>query len=88
MNHLPVLPYLLFSNIMGKHGYFPFIADRELINQQLDNFYTFLQSTTLRAGKVPVRAIAPSLPPAQSLILQSNQHGKPPAIGNENHPLK
>jgi hypothetical protein len=45
---------------------FPFIADRKLINQQLDNFYTFLQSTTLRAGKVPVRAIAPSLPPAQS----------------------
>ena len=45
---------------------FPFIADRELINQQLDNFHAFLESTTLRAGKVQVRAIAPSLPPTQS----------------------
>ena len=41
---------------------FPFIADRDLINEQLDNFYSFLESTTLRAGKEPVRAIAPSLP--------------------------
>ena len=41
---------------------FPFIADRDLINDQLDNFYSFLESTTLRAGKEPVRAIAPSLP--------------------------
>jgi len=49
----------------GQTWLFPFIADRELIDQQLDNFHTFLQSTTLRAGKDPVRAIAPSLPPAQ-----------------------
>ena len=45
---------------------FPFIANRKLVNEQLDNFYTFLGSTTLRAGKAPVRAIAPSLPPAQA----------------------
>ena len=45
---------------------FPFIANRELVNEQLDNFYAFLGSTTLRAGKTPVRAIAPSLPPAQA----------------------
>ena len=44
---------------------FPFIADRALIDKELENFYSFLQSTTLRAGKTPVRAIAPSLPPAQ-----------------------
>lgn len=44
---------------------FPFIADRELIDKEMENFYSFLQSTTLRAGKTPVRAIAPSLPPAQ-----------------------
>ncbi len=43
---------------------FPFIADRQLIDQQIDNFYGFLSSTTLRAGKAPVRAIAPTLPPA------------------------
>jgi len=41
---------------------FPFIADRDLINQQVNNFYGFLESTTLRAGKAPVRAISPSLP--------------------------
>jgi hypothetical protein len=45
---------------------FPFIANRKLVNEQLDNFYTFLGSTTLRAGKTPVRAVAPSLPPAQA----------------------
>jgi len=45
---------------------FPFIADRILIDEELDRFYGFLDSTTLRAGKTPVRAIAPSLPPAQS----------------------
>ena len=44
---------------------FPFIADRALIDMELDNFYSFLQSTTLRAGKTPVRAIAPSLPPTK-----------------------
>jgi hypothetical protein len=44
---------------------FPFIADRKLIDEELDRFYGFLKSTTLRAGKTPVRAIAPSLPPAQ-----------------------
>ena len=44
---------------------FPFIADRVLVDKELENFYSFLQSTTLRAGKTPVRAIAPSLPPAQ-----------------------
>ena len=44
---------------------FPFIADRALIDKELENFYSFLQSTTLRAGKTPVRAIAPSLPPVQ-----------------------
>ena len=41
---------------------FPFIADRDLIDKQLENFYTFLGSTTLREGKSPVRAFAPSLP--------------------------
>ena len=46
----------------GQTWLFPFIADRELINQQSDNFYTFLESTTLRAGKTPVRAIAPAVP--------------------------
>jgi hypothetical protein len=45
---------------------FPFIANKKLVNEQLDNFYTFLGSTTLRAGKTPVRAIAPSLPHAQT----------------------
>lgn len=45
---------------------FPFIANRKLVNEQLDNFYAFLGSTTLRAGKAPVRAVAPSLPPAQA----------------------
>ena len=45
---------------------FPFIANRKLVNEQLDNFYTFLGSTTLRAGKTPVRAVAPSLPPSQA----------------------
>ena len=44
---------------------FPFIADRALIVKELENFYSFLLSTTVRAGKTPVRAIAPSLPPAQ-----------------------
>ena len=49
----------------GQTWLFPFIADRDLINQQTDNFYTFLKSTTLRAGKAPVRAIArKSAPPA------------------------
>ena len=46
----------------GQTWLFPFIADRELINQQFDSFCTFLESTTLRAGKEPVRAIAPALP--------------------------
>ena len=50
----------------GQTWLFPFIADRDLINQQTDNFYTFLKSTTLRAGKAPVRAIAPSLSPVQA----------------------
>jgi hypothetical protein len=45
---------------------FPFIADRHLDRCGVGNFYSFLQSTTLRAGKEPVRAIAPSLPPAQT----------------------
>ncbi len=45
---------------------FPFIADRDLIDEQLSNFYDFLESTSLRSGKSPVRAIAPSLPPSQS----------------------
>jgi len=44
---------------------FPFIADKRLVRDQLDNFYAFLGSTILRAGKTPVRAMAPSLPQAQ-----------------------
>ena len=49
----------------GQTWLFPFIANKKLVNEQLDNFYAFLSSTTLRAGKTPVRAVAPSLPPAQ-----------------------
>lgn len=41
---------------------FPFIADRDLINSELNRFFSFLESTTLRAGKEPVRAVAPSIP--------------------------
>ena len=46
----------------GQTWLFPFIADRELINQQFESFCTFLESTTLRAGKAPVRAVAPAVP--------------------------
>ena len=52
---------------------FPFIADRDLINQQLDQFYAFLDSTTLRAGKEPVRAITPSLPASQPSATSGHQ---------------
>ena len=47
----------------GQTWLFPFIADRALIDEQMDNFLRFLGSTTLRAGREPVRAIAPTLPP-------------------------
>ena len=49
------------------------IADRDLINQQLDQFYAFLDSTTLRAGKEPVRAITPSLPASQPSATSGHQ---------------
>ena len=48
----------------GQTWLFPFIADRALIDEQMENFLGFLASTTLRAGKEPVRAVAPTLPPA------------------------
>ena len=48
----------------GQTWLFPFIADRTLIDEQMENFLGFLASTTLRAGKEPVRAVAPTLPPA------------------------
>ena len=67
---------------------FPFIADRELINQQLDNFYTFCNRPLSGQAKYLSEQSHQVCHLPSPLILQSNQHGKPPAIGNENHPLK
>ena len=47
----------------GETWLFPFIGDRDLIREQEKNFESFLASTTLRAGKVEIRAKAPVLPP-------------------------
>lgn len=52
----------LFRN-RGETWLFPFIADRDLIREQEKNFESFLASTTLRAGKIEIRAKAPALPP-------------------------
>jgi hypothetical protein len=45
----------------GQTWMFPFIADRDLIDSELNHFFSFLESTTLRAGKEPVRAAAPRI---------------------------
>jgi len=52
---------------------FPFIGDRDLINEQEENFESFLASTTLRAGETEIRAKAPALPPPPS----QDQNGAP-----------
>ena len=41
---------------------FPFIAQSELIEDELENFSLFLESTVLRAGQEPVKALAPPAP--------------------------
>lgn len=51
---------------------FPFIGDRDLIDSQTKNFESFLASTTLRAGKVQIRAKSPTIPPAPSV---QDDHG-------------
>jgi hypothetical protein len=50
----------------GETWLFPFIADRDLVNDQLANFEAFLASTTLRAGESEIRAKAPT-PPSNDL---------------------
>ena len=57
----------------GETWLFPFIGDRDLINEQQKNFESFLASTTLRAGEVEIRAKAPELPPPPA----HDQHGAP-----------
>ena len=57
----------------GETWLFPFIGDRDLINEQQKNFESFLASTTLRAGEVEIRAKAPELPPPPA----HDQHGGP-----------
>jgi hypothetical protein len=43
---------------------FPFIGDRNLIENELENFSSFLESTVLRAGKESIRArTRPASPP-------------------------
>ena len=63
----------LFRN-RGETWLFPFIADRDLIREQEKNFESFLASTTLRAGKIEIRAKAPALPPPPPA---HDQHGAP-----------
>ena len=57
----------------GETWLFPFIGDRDLIREQEQNFESFLFSTTLRAGKVEIRAKAPALPPPPT----HDAHGAP-----------
>ena len=57
----------------GETWLFPFIGDRDLINEQEKNFESFLASTTLRAGEIEIRAKAPDLPPPPA----HDQHGAP-----------
>ena len=45
---------------------FPFVANVNLINREMDAFLSFLDSTTLRAGKKIIRAARPVSPPTQS----------------------
>ena len=49
---------------------FPFIGGRDLVDAELENFSLFLESTVLRAGTQPIRAlsqsVSPSPPPAPS----------------------
>lgn len=57
----------------GETWLFPFIGDRDLINEQEKNFESFLASTTLRAGEIEIRAKVPALPPPPA----QPQHGGP-----------
>jgi len=45
---------------------FPFIAQSKLIEDELENFCFFLESTVLRAGQEPVKALAPPASPPSS----------------------
>lgn len=42
---------------------FPFIADAQLINAEMESFTNFLGSIIARAGKKKIRAVMPALPP-------------------------
>ena len=66
---------------------FPFIADAQLINAEMESFTNFLGSIIARAGKKKIRAVMPALPPPRFPQQVEIQLGRLPNIGYQGrHP--